>query len=232
MLSFKFGTVIPPRFAVSPYALRYKCGYLRRTQRVRRFCVYLRLYILYVYTEVFGMAEYKATLMDEAAVGRALKRIAHEILERNSGCENLCIIGISRRGVPIAQRIAENIRAIEGKTVDTGEVDITFYRDDLSLAARDPVLVSSQIPFDITGRRVVLVDDVLYTGRTVRAALDALMNAGRAACIQLAVLVDRGHRELPIRGDYVGKNVPTSLSEHISVCIPPFEDRISVELYG
>ena len=178
------------------------------------------------------MAEYKATLMDEAAVGRALKRIAHEILERNSGCENLCIIGISRRGVPIAQRIAENIRAIEGKAVDTGEVDITFYRDDLSLAARDPVLVSSQIPFDITGRRVVLVDDVLYTGRTVRAALDALMNMGRAACIQLAVLVDRGHRELPIRGDYVGKNVPTSLSEHISVCIPPFEDRISVELYG
>ena len=179
-----------------------------------------------------SVAELKATLMDEAAVGRALKRIAHEILEHNNCCDNLCIIGISRRGVPIAQRIAANIKAIEGKTVDTGEVDITFYRDDLSHAARDPVVNSSQIPFDITGKKVVLVDDVLYTGRTVRAALDALMSVGRAASIQLAVLIDRGHRELPIRGDYVGKNIPTSLSEHISVCIPPFENRISVELYG
>lgn len=178
------------------------------------------------------MAEYKATLMDEAAVGRALKRIAHEILERNNGCESLCIIGISRRGVPVARQIAENIRQIEGKTVDTGEVDITFYRDDLSKATRDPVLNSSKIPFDITGRTVILVDDVLYTGRTVRAALDALMNTGRAAAVQLAVLIDRGHRELPIRGDYVGKNVPTALSEHISVCIPPFEEKTAVELYG
>lgn len=178
------------------------------------------------------MPEYKALLMDEAAVNRALKRISHEILEHNNGCENLCIIGISRRGVPIAERISANITAIEGRQLDTGEVDITSYRDDLSHSQRDPVIVSSQIPFDITGRRVILVDDVLYTGRTVRAALDALMNMGRAACIQLAVLIDRGHRELPIRGDYVGKNIPTSLAEHIAVNMPPFEDEISVKLYG
>lgn len=178
------------------------------------------------------MTEFKAVLMDEAAVCRALKRISHEILERNNGCEGLCIIGISRRGIPIAERIAENIFSIEGIRVDTGEVDITFYRDDLSYTARDPVIVSSQIPFDITERKVILVDDVLYTGRTVRAALDALMNIGRAACIQLAVLVDRGHRELPIRGDYVGKNIPTSKAEHIAVNIPPFEKNISVELFG
>lgn len=178
------------------------------------------------------MAEHKATLMDAAAVGRALKRIAHEILERNNGCENLCIIGIRRRGAAIAGIIAANIAAIEGRPVDTGELDITFYRDDLSPASRDPVLHASRIPFDITGRRVILVDDVLYTGRTVRAALDALMRFGRAASIQLAVLIDRGHRELPIRGDYVGKNIPTSHNEHIAVQIPPYEAETSVELYG
>lgn len=178
------------------------------------------------------MSEYKATLMDESAVGRALKRISHEILERNNGCDNMCIIGIRRRGVSIAEVIASNILLIEGKNIDTGILDITFCRDDLSPDFSEPVLHSSEIPFDITGKRVILVDDVLYTGRTVRAAMDALMKFGRASSIQLAVLIDRGHRELPIRGDYVGKNIPTSKSEHIYVKIPPFDEQTAVVLYG
>ncbi len=177
------------------------------------------------------MSEYKATLMDGAAVIRAIKRISHEILEKNNGCENLYIVGIKRRGVPLAKMIAENIQQIEGKDVPIGTLDITFYRDDLESISQDPVIKNSQLPFDIAGKKVVLVDDVLYTGRTVRSAMDALMGHGRAASVQLAVLVDRGHRELPIRGDYVGKNVPTSKSEHISVKLPPFEEKISVELY-
>lgn len=178
------------------------------------------------------MSEYKATLMDESAVIRALKRISHEILERNSGCDDMCIIGIKRRGVAIAQLIASNIAAIEGKKIDTGVIDITFYRDDISGHTHEPVLHSSEIPFDITGKRVILVDDVLYTGRTVRAAMDALMKFGRASSIQLAVLIDRGHRELPIRGDYVGKNIPTSKNERIYVKIPPFDKGTEVVLYG
>lgn len=178
------------------------------------------------------MAEYKATLMDETAVGRALRRISHEIVEKHGGAENLCIIGIKRRGVPLAQIIAANIAAIEGAQVPVGSLDITFYRDDLSLSHADPVLQSQDIPFDLTDKTVILVDDVLYTGRTVRAALEALPKFGRAASIQLAILIDRGHRELPIRGDYVGKNVPTARSEHIRVKLPPYEEITSVELYG
>lgn len=170
--------------------------------------------------------------MDKPAMDRALKRISHEILEKNNGCQEICIIGIKRRGTAIAAVIADNIEAIEGVRVPTGVLDITFYRDDLTHMATDPVLHCSEIPFDITGKKVILVDDVLYTGRTVRAAMDALMKFGRAAGIQLAVLVDRGHRELPIRGDYVGKNIPTSKSEHIAVNIPPFDETTSVELYG
>ncbi len=177
------------------------------------------------------MLNFKATLMDAPAIGRALKRISHEILERNNGCSNLCLIGINRRGVPLAEIIAENIEQIEGSPVPVGMLDITFYRDDLSMVSADPVLADCELPFDITGKRVILVDDVLYTGRTVRAALDALKNKGRAEEIQLAVLIDRGHRELPIRGDFVGKNVPTAKSERISVCVPPFDDRTAVELY-
>lgn len=178
------------------------------------------------------MAEYKATIMDETAVVRALKRISHEILEKNNGCKDVCLIGIERRGVPMAQMIAQNIKQIENMKVDCGKLDITFYRDDLKHISSDPIIRDSQIPFDINGKTVVLVDDVLYTGRTVRAALDALMSHGRPDAIQLAVLVDRGHRELPIRGDYVGKNVPTSKSERIFVKLPPFDDKMCVELFG
>ncbi len=178
------------------------------------------------------MSEFKATLMDESAVVRALKRISHEIVEKNNGCENLCIIGIKRRGVPLAKIIAENIGRIENTEVPTGVLDITFYRDDLQKAMDEPVIRASQIEFDISGKTVVLVDDVLYTGRTARAALEAVMNHGRPSAVQLAVLVDRGHRELPIRGDYVGKNIPTSKSERINVKIPPQDDITAVELYG
>ena len=178
------------------------------------------------------MAVYKATLMDEAAIGRALKRIAHEILEKNGGCENLCIIGIKRRGISLAETIVSNIKEIEGVDVPLGSLDITFYRDDLEQGTPEPVIHESQFPFSVEGKTVVLVDDVLFTGRTARAAMEAILRNGRASHIQLAVLVDRGHRELPIRGDYVGKNVPTSKSERISVKIPPFEDEMAVELFG
>ncbi len=177
------------------------------------------------------MSLYKATIMDEPAVSRALKRISHEILEKNSGSDNLCIIGVKRRGIPIAEKIAENIFQIENAQIPCGVLDITFYRDDLSLISKDPVAKPPEFDFEVNGKTIILVDDVLYTGRTVRAAMEAIMAIGRPASIQLAVLVDRGHRELPIRGDYVGKNVPTSKSERIAVNFPPFDDRISVELF-
>lgn len=177
------------------------------------------------------MDKYKATLMDEAAVSRALKRISHEILERNNGCENLCVIGVKRRGVPLAQIIADNIYNIEDVKIPVGVLDITFYRDDLEVESCDPVIRPCDIPFSVVDKNVILVDDVLFTGRTARAAMEAVMQFGRAASIQFAVLVDRGHRELPIRGDYVGKNVPTSKSEFISVKIPPYDSICSVELY-
>ena len=177
------------------------------------------------------MEKFKAALMDEAAVARALKRISHEILEKNNGTENLCIIGIKRRGVSLAYILSDNIYAIEGVRVPTGELDITFYRDDLTAISPDPEIHPTQLEFSVAGKKVVLVDDVLYTGRTVRAALDALMSHGRAAAVQLAVLIDRGHRELPIRGDYVGKNIPTSKNEVIAVKIPPYDDITAAELY-
>ncbi|MCG0276953.1 MAG: bifunctional pyr operon transcriptional regulator/uracil phosphoribosyltransferase PyrR [Thermanaeromonas sp.] len=159
----------------------------------------------------------KAQIMDADKMRRALVRIAHEILERNKGTENLVLVGIRRRGVPLAKRLQRIIEEIEGVKLPLGVLDITLYRDDLTTLSPHPVIHSTEIPFNITGKKVVLVDDVLFTGRTVRAALDALMDLGRPRSIQLAVLIDRGHRELPIRADYVGKNVPTSLKEEIAV---------------
>ena len=176
--------------------------------------------------------ELKATLMTSEEMTRALKRISHQILENNQGADNIVFLGIRRRGVPLAKVLAGNIRTIEGREVPVGDLDITLYRDDLSEICPDPVISGSDIPFDINGKDVILVDDVLYTGRTARAALDAASKYGRAATIQLADLIDRGHRELPIRADYVGKNVPTSKSETVAVHVMEIDGEENVELYN
>ena len=181
--------------------------------------------------EEIKQTEERTLIMSADAVGRALKRIAHEIIERNGGCENLCIVGIRRRGVPLARRLKDNIANIEGVAVPVGELDITLYRDDLTENGDSAVLNETCIPFDVTGKNVVLVDDVIYTGRTTRAALDALIALGRPAVIQLAVLIDRGHRELPIRGDFVGKNVPTSSRERIAVMTPENDGESGVYIF-
>ena len=159
----------------------------------------------------------KAVLMDGDAMRRSLVRISHEIVEKNKGVENIVLVGIRTRGVPIAERLADAIEKIEGTRPPVGVLDITLYRDDLSTLAYQPVVRTTELPVDISGKIVVLVDDVLYTGRTSRAALDAVIDMGRPTTIQLAVLIDRGHRELPIRADFVGKNVPTSSHEVVSV---------------
>ncbi len=172
----------------------------------------------------------KAQLMDETAMGRALMRISHEILEKNKGAGNLLLVGIIRRGVPLAERIRDNIEKIEGVRVSSGSVDIKFYRDDLSRISELPTVRETSLPFDVNGRDVVLVDDVLYTGRTARAAIEAVFSCGRPRSIQFAVLVDRGHRELPIRADYVGKNVPSSHTEMIKVKLPEYDDETAVYL--
>lgn len=161
----------------------------------------------------------KNVIMDSEAIRRALVRIAHEIIEKNKGVEDVVIVGIRTRGVPLAQRIAAEINAIENCEITVGMLDITLYRDDLSTLGYNPVVHGTDINFDLSGKHVVLVDDVLYTGRTIRAALDAVIDMGRPKTIQLAVLVDRGHKELPIRADYVGKNVPTSQKETIEVVL-------------
>jgi len=159
----------------------------------------------------------KVQLMDDKAINRAITRIAHEILEKNKGARDIILIGIKTRGVPLANRLAKRIKDIEDIQVDVGMVDITLYRDDLSKQSIDPIIHGSKIDYSINNKKVILVDDVLFTGRTVRAALDALVDMGRPQSIQLAILVDRGHRELPIRADYVGKNVPTSKEEIVKV---------------
>ncbi len=173
---------------------------------------------------------FKAQILDAAAMERALKRISHEIAERNKGVENVVLVGIKRRGENLAYNIRDNILRIESMEVPCGSIDIGFYRDDLSLLAESPLVRRAELPFDVTDRDVVLVDDVLYTGRTVRAAMEAVLSCGRPRSIQLAVLVDRGHRELPIRADYVGKNLPTSHTELVEVRLPQPDGETGVFL--
>ncbi len=172
----------------------------------------------------------KALIMDEEAMSRAITRISYEIVEKNKGTEGLVIIGIQRRGVTLAKRIAAKIKEIEGENVPVGILDITLYRDDLSMLDYAPVINGTEIDFMITGTKIVLVDDVLFTGRTIRAAIDSLMDFGRPKMIQLAVLIDRGYRELPIRPDFVGKNVPTSILETVNVEVDEFDgvNRVTI----
>ena len=174
---------------------------------------------------------FKAQIMDEAAVDRTLVRIAHQIIEKNHGVQNLCLVGIRTRGVPLARRLAENIRAIEGVEVPVGELDITLYRDDLTTIADAPVLSGTNVPFDVAGKTVVLVDDVIFTCRTARAAMDALMALGRPARIQLFCMIDRGHAELPIKATYIGKSIPTAHTEVVSVKLDETDGETSVSLY-
>ena len=168
--------------------------------------------------------------MDEAALGRALMRISHEITEKNRGVDNVVLVGIRRRGEPIACRIRDNIKKIESVEPPCGSIDIGFYRDDLSTLAESPVIRKAELPFDVNDRDVGLCDDVLYTGRTARAAIEAVFSCGRPRTIQFAVLVDRGHRELPIRPDYVGKNLPTSASERVRVLVNEYDGAEGVAI--
>lgn len=170
----------------------------------------------------------KAVILDKKGIKRSLTRIAHEILERNKGVKDIIIVGIRRRGVPLAERLRDLIVEIEGCDVTVGKLDITLYRDDLTALSDQPIIHATEIPNDIRGKKIVLVDDVLYTGRTVRAAMDAIVDIGRPENIQLAVLIDRGHRELPIRADYIGKNVPTSKRELIHVNVQEIDEEESV----
>ena len=176
--------------------------------------------------------EFKSKLMDGPSVKRALIRISHEIIERNRGTEGLAFIGIRRRGVPLARELAKNIYNIENTEIPVGELDITLYRDDLSEKDSVATVNSTSVPFDVTGKKIILVDDVFYTGRTVRAAIEGIFSLGRPECIQLAILIDRGHRQLPFRADYIGKNIPTSHSEFVKVLIPEFDGESGVSLYS
>ena len=173
----------------------------------------------------------KASLLDENAIRRALTRLSHEIIEKNKGVEDIVLVGIKRRGYPLAERLSEFIEKFEGVKIPVASVDITLYRDDLTNVSDTPNLNDPKIDVDIRGKKVIIVDDVLYTCRTARAAIDAIMDQGRPEFIQLAVLVDRGHKELPIRADYVGKNIPTSKDEIIKVQIKEIDGTDSVEIY-
>ena len=175
--------------------------------------------------------KFKAQIMDAAGIERTLVRIAHQIIEKNQGTENICLIGIRTRGVPLARRIAANIEKIEGIKVPVGELDITLYRDDLSHRAESPVVSDTNIPFSIKDKTVILVDDVIYTCRTARAALDAIMAISRPARIQLCCMVDRGHAELPIKANFVGKNIPTSHTELVSVKLEETDDETGISIY-
>ncbi|MFA5384392.1 MAG: bifunctional pyr operon transcriptional regulator/uracil phosphoribosyltransferase PyrR [Eubacteriales bacterium] len=174
----------------------------------------------------------KAQILDEEGIRRALVRIAHEIIERNKGTEKIALIGIQRRGVPLANRLSCYIREIENKTIPVGVLDITLYRDDLTTLAHQPILRRTEVPFPVKNQRIILVDDVIYTGRTIRAALDAIIDLGRPKVIQLAVLVDRGHRELPIRADYIGKSTPTSSKEIVAVRLQETDGQEGVFILG
>lgn len=172
----------------------------------------------------------KSVVMDDLQIHRTIQRIAHEIVERNKGVDNVVLVGIQKRGVPLAERLAETIEQFEGVRVPVGAIDITLYRDDLQMISQVPIVGETAIKGDITGRVIILVDDVLFTGRTVRAALDELIDFGRPRAIQLAVLVDRGHREFPIRADFVGKNVPTSPNETVEVLLAEIDGEEQVVL--
>lgn len=175
--------------------------------------------------------KFKAQIMDSAGIERTLVRIAHQIIEKNQGTENICLIGIRTRGVPLAQRIAANIEKIEGVKIPVGELDITLYRDDISHRIETPVVSDTNIPFSIKDKTVILVDDVIYTCRTARAALDAIMAISRPARIQLCCMVDRGHAELPIKANFVGKNIPTSHTELVSVKLEETDGETGISIY-
>lgn len=180
---------------------------------------------------VFTAMKLKSVIMDEAAVRRSMTRITHEIIEKNSGTSDLVLLGIHRRGMPLAAMLRENIRRFEDRDVPIGSIDISLYRDDLTELSDTPAEGASNIPCDITGKTVIIVDDVIYTGRTARAAIEAVFHYGRPKSIQLAALIDRGHRELPIRADYVGKNIPTSHTEVVSVMVEEYDGQTGVCLY-
>lgn len=188
--------------------------YYHYIMRIRASCPLARSFI---YFEMGCTMIEKAEIMDESGMFRAITRISHEIIEKNKGVEDVVLIGIQRRGVPLAKMVAQKIKDVEGTAVPVGILDITLYRDDLSMLAEHPIINGTEINFPLTGKKVVLVDDVIFTGRTTRAAIDAIMDIGRPKIIQLAIIIDRGHRELPIRPDYIGKNVPTSRNEVVHV---------------
>lgn len=170
-------------------------------------------------------------LLDKKDIDRILARMAHEIIEKNKGTKELCLVGIQRGGVHLAKRLAGKIKEIEGKEIPVGSLDIAFYRDDLNIREKQPAVRRTEVPCEVTDMKVVLVDDVLFTGRSIRAAMDALMDMGRPSCIQLAVLIDRGHRELPVKADFAGKNIPTAIDENVEVSLEEdgLEDKVTIK---